>query len=265
LVSANSLNITSGGQIATTAEGGNGGDVNLAVAGDILLDGAGPLIAAESSGQGDAGSIMLSASTLRLKDGASISTQAATANGGNIALTVGAFVYLVDSTITTSVKGSAGNGGNITIDPRLVVLDSSDIIAQAVAGHGGNIFINASNLIASTDSLVSASSQLGISGTVELIGPRVDLNGSLVVLPSDLRAAAEVARTSCDARARKESSLVNSGYGGLPQDTESAIPALYILNRDLRLDLPPAVGRKAGNNGWLPPLPATAHLTMGCG
>jgi hypothetical protein len=59
--------------------------------------------------------------------------------------------------------------------------------------------------------------------------------------------------------------LVNSGYGGLPQDTESAIPALYILNRDLRLDLPPAAGRKAGNNGWLPPLPAAAHLTMGCG
>jgi large exoprotein involved in heme utilization and adhesion len=163
------------------------------------------------------------------------------------------------------VNGSTGNGGNIAIDPQLVVLDNSDIIAQAVAGHDGNIVINANNFIASNDSLVSASSQLGISGTVDLVGPRVDLNGSLVVLPSDLRDAAEVARTSCDARARKQSSLVDAGHGGLPQDTETTIPALYVVNRDLRLDLAPAAGRKASGGAWPPSLPSTAHLTMGCG
>ncbi len=263
-VSANSLVVFGGGQIATTAEAGKGGDINLA-ARDILLDGTGPLIAAESNGQGDAGSIVLSATNLTLKNGASISTQAATANGGNIVLAVGNFLRLADSKITTSVNGSVGNGGNILIDPQLVLLDNSKIIAQAVAGHGGNIRINANNFIASNDSLVSASSQLGISGTVDLVGPRVDLNGSLVVLPSDLRDAATVARTSCDARAGSPSSLIDRGYGGLPQDTEAPVPALYIVNRDLTLDLAPLPGKRIGDGGWLPPLPQAVRLTMGCG
>jgi filamentous hemagglutinin family protein len=264
-VAAGSLTIT-GGNISTNTFGsGAGGGVNVAATGDVLLTGADASIAAASGGAGDAGSIRLSAANLTLKNGASITTQAATANGGNISLRVGDFLHLVDSRITTSVNGSAGNGGNILIDAQLVVLDHSDIIAQAVAGHGGNITIDANDFIASNDSLVSASSQLGISGTIDVVGPRVDLNGSLVVLPSDLRGAAEVARTSCDARARKQSSLVDAGHGGLPQDTASAIPALYIVNRDLRLDLSPSAGRKADNGGWLPPLPPMARLTMGCG
>ena len=124
-----------------------------------------------------------------MNNGAAISTEAATstASGGNITLHVRDFLYLVSSEITTSVKGETGNGGNIAIDPQLMILDHSSIIAQAIEGHGGNITITAGLFIPSSDSVVSATSQLGISGTVEINGPRVDVNGALVVLSTELR------------------------------------------------------------------------------
>jgi large exoprotein involved in heme utilization and adhesion len=115
----------------------------------------------------------------------------------------------------------------------LLVLDHSQIIAQAVLGHGGAITIVADEFLPSADSLVSATSSLGISGTVEIIGPRVDLNGSLVVLSSELRSAAAVFRDSCAARGnRPRSSLTEAGRGGLPQDPEATLLGLYFADRD---------------------------------
>jgi len=92
----------------------------------------------------------------------------------------------------------------------------------------------------SGDSVVSASSQLGVSGAIEIVGPRVDLNGSLVVLTSELREAVEVLRNSCAARsALPQSSLTGAGRGGLPQDPEASVPALYLADREAL----PAAGR----------------------
>ena len=260
-VLAGRLAIGGGAQIASTTAGkGIGGDVSVASPLTDLV-GPGPQITARSTGSGDAGSIRLTALRLNLRGGASISTEAATANGGNISLTVVDFLYLRNSQITTSVKGSTGNGGNIAIDPKLLVLDHSQIIAQAVQGHGGNITIVADQFVPSADSLVSASSQLGISGTVELIGPRVDLNGSLVVLSSELYNAAAVLRDNCAARgSRPRSSLVERGRGGLPQDTEAAVPALYLIGRDV-----PQRQGSATPEALLPAVQTALRLRADCG
>jgi len=263
LVNAPHISVSDGAQIASSTAGpGTGGDVAVNSGTDIALSGLGPQVSVQSSGAGDAGTITLSARRLTLNRGAAISTQAATANGGNIVLHVADLLYLTRSKITTSVLGAAGNGGNITIDPQLVVLDHSDIIAQAVRGNGGNITIVASEFIKTPDSVVSASSQLGISGTVELIGPRVDLNGSLVALPSDLRNPAAILRENCAARAgQPRSSLAEAGRGALPQDPEASVPALYFAGRDL-----PA-GIEAGGALAAPALQraqATGPLAIGC-
>ena len=199
-----------------------------------------------------------------MNNGASISTEAetSTANGGNITLHVRDFLYLVSSEISTSVKGETGNGGNLVIDPQLVILNHSSIIAQAVAGHGGNITITAGEFIQSSDSIVSATSELGISGTVVINGPRVDVNDALVVLSSQLRGRTEVLREACAMRAdRPISSLVEAGRGGLPQDPEVTLPALYIAGRDLNPT--PPTGADTGE--WLgTPVYTTARLTMRC-
>jgi large exoprotein involved in heme utilization and adhesion len=277
-VIANALTISGGGAVKPVGQNmeekaashiasgtigpGNGGNVDVVVASDIVLTGPGPQILALSQGSGSAGSVMVSAGRLLLANGASISASAATstASGGNITLNVGDLLYLVNSQITTSVQ-STGNGGNITIDPQSVVLDQSNIIAQAIQGHGGNIAINANQFFQSADSVVSATSAQGISGTIEIIGPRVDLNGALLVLSSELRSAAQVLRNSCAAQAGlPQSSLVEGGRGGLPQNPDATLPALYIAGREMSPTSPTLPGSP-------PPVPAqqtTARLTMHC-
>jgi hypothetical protein len=264
-VQAGALTVAGGAQIASSTAGtGKGGDVNIAVASDIVLPDPGPQITARSTGGGDAGLITVSAARLLLNNRASISTEAvtSTANGGNIVLHLRDFRHLVGSEISTSVKGETGNGGNITIDPPLVILDHSRIKADAIAGHGGNITITASPFIASSDSSVEATSERGISGTVTING-LVNANGALVVLSTQLRGRTEVLREACEARAERPiSSLVEAGRGGQPQDPEATLPALYIAGRDLNPDPQIAPGTTEASST---PVQTTVRLTMRCG
>jgi large exoprotein involved in heme utilization and adhesion len=262
-VDANALTVAGGAQIASsTAGAGKGGNVDVVVAGDITLPGPGPQITAQSTGSGDAGSIMVSAARVLMSDGGRISTEALTANGGNITLKVSDFLYLTNSQITASVNRETGNGGNIMIDPQLVILNHSRITAQAAEGQGGKIDINAGLYFASTDSVVSASSQFGISGTVAINGPQVDVNSALVVLSSELRGRAEVLREACAARGGQPiSSFVEAGRGGLPQDPEATLPALYIAGRDVNPNASAAAGTAQSSGA----LQTTVHLTMRCG
>jgi filamentous hemagglutinin family protein len=263
-VSAGSLTIERGAEIASTTAGlGAGGDVEVSVSGDILLTGPGREITAQSTGSGDAGTIAIAADRLLPKGGAAISTEAATstANGGNIGMSLRDMVYLIDGEITTSVKGKTGNGGNITIASPFVILSGSDVIAQAVEGHGGNITIDAGQYIPSTDSIVSASSALGVSGNVVINGPPVALNGTLVVLSSELRSPVAVTRASCTVRAPGlQSSLVEAGRGGLSEDPNASRPALFLAGRDLRLG-PRVAPRRAEAEG---DLPSTLDSSLRC-
>jgi hypothetical protein len=263
-VGAGTLSIGSGGQISASTQGsGTGGDLILTSGGTITLTG-GAQFTALSTGSGDAGSITVSAVRLRINNGAAISTeaQASTASGGNITLKVRDLLYLVSSKVTTSVNGETGDGGNVAIDPQLVILNHSSITARAIEGHGGNIRISAGAFIPSADSIVDASSQKGISGTVLVTGPRVDVNGALVVLSSELRGRAAVLREACAAYGdRPVSNLVEAGRGGLPQDPEATLPALYIADRDLNPNH--AAGGKTEANST--PLQTTVRLSMHCG
>jgi large exoprotein involved in heme utilization and adhesion len=258
-VNANSLTIKGEAQIASTTAGpGRGGDLDVIVASDIVLPDPGPQVTARSTGSGDAGSITVSARRLLMNNGAAFSTEAvtSTANGGNITLKIHDFLYLTNSEITTSVKGETGNGGNITIDPQLVILNHSRIIADAVEGQSGNITIDADAFVASGDSVVKA------SGVLRFTGPRVDVNGALVVLASELRSAAAVLRDSCAAQGgRPISTLVEPGRGGLPQDPDATLPALYIAGREVNSN-PQSVEGSTEASGALQ---TTAHLTMRCG
>ena len=144
-----------------------------------------------------------------------------------------------------------------------MILDHSSIVAQAKEGHGGEITINAGIYIPSADSIVDASSQLGISGTVLITGPRVDVNGALAVLSSELRGRVAVLREACAAYGdRPTSSLVEAGRGGLPQDPEATLPALYIADRDFNPNPQAGIGKAETSSA---PLQTTMRLTMRCG
>jgi hypothetical protein len=88
--------------------------------------------------------------------------------------------------------------------------------------------------------------------------PRVDVNSALVVLSNELRSRTEVLRESCASRgAGPVSSLTEAGRGGLPQDPEATLPALYIAGRDLNLT-PLAADTTEASHA----IQTTAHLTM---
>ena len=260
-VNAGELSIAEDGAISGKTFGlGAGGDVNVDAA-LITLSGAGPQITARSTGTGIAGDVMVSAGTLQILDGASISAAGAQAKGGNISLSAGDLLYLKQGSITTSSAGVKSDGGNITIVPRFAVLDQSTITANAFGGNGGNISISATLFILSSDSAVTASSQTGIAGTITISGQESALNSSLVVLPSTLREVAAILRDACAARAgRPHSTLTQGGRGGLPQDSEARIPALYLAGRDSDLasfataSAVPMITRHT-----------SLHLTMPCG
>jgi large exoprotein involved in heme utilization and adhesion len=258
-VSAATITIRDGARIASSTAGdGRGGDVRVA-ADEIRLSGAGSQITATSTGMGDAGSITVAARRLALRDGASISTAAKAGNGGNITISLADMLHLQRSAIVTSVRGALGNGGNISIDPQFVILDRSLIQADAVGGNGGNIRIIAGHIIQSADSAITATSQLGLSGQIGLSGPPPDLNGSLVVLASDLRAATAVLSESCSSRgADPQSSLVAGRQDGMRHVSQATLPALYFVHRPVRND------GDNSQNEQAPPLHASIDLAARC-
>ena len=260
-VSAGTLTVQGGAQIASSTAGpGRGGDVGVTAGSDIRLSGPGPQISAVSFGTGNAGSITVSAPRLSLRDGAAISTQTQVANGGSITIGPGDLLYLQRSAVTTSVGGASGNGGNITVDPRFVVLDRSVIQANAVGGNGGDVLVRAEQLVQSPDSAITASSQLGVSGQIFIGAQPLNLNGSLVVLASELRAAAALLRQGCAARgASPRSSLVVAGRGGQRQGLEATLPALYFAGRPVR------DGGEPPSDASTPPARISLGLSSPCG
>jgi len=199
---------------SSTAGAGAGGDITLSASRIIVDNGA--RVSGNSSGAGAAGSIIMAASDALELSGGRISTEALTSDGGNITIRAGNLVYLKNSAITTSVGSGSGNGGNIFIDPTFVVLDGSRIAANAFGGAGGNINIIADYFITSPDSTVEASSQLGVSGSVQIAAPRTDPGSALARLPAVLFDASALLRASCAGRAGlRASSLVGVGRGGL--------------------------------------------------
>jgi filamentous hemagglutinin family protein len=208
---------------STTRAAGAGGNIDIRARDVDLRERA--QIAADSSGTGNAGDISITASRSFRSHDSSITTLATQADGGDIRLNVGSVVQLVDSRITTSVQSGVGRGGNITIDPQAVVLNRSEIRADAFGGPGGNVSIVA-DVFLNTDSVVSASSALGVPGTIDVRASITDVSGGITQLPVNALQAATLLRASCAARVAegKSSSLVVGAREGLPLEPGSVLP-----------------------------------------
>ena len=143
------------------------------------------LISSLSAGQGDAGNISIDSDEVWLSGNSLISTAAPLADGGDIDLRAQYMVRLVDSEITSAVSED-GNGGNITIDPRFVILDQSNIIANAEHGSGGWIEVKADYFFATPDSEISASAgPAGIDGTIVIDAPETNVSTAISAFPVD--------------------------------------------------------------------------------
>lgn len=219
-----------GSSISTSTFGdGNGGDISLSAGNTVVISNGG-VMSADSLGQagngsGLAGDITISANNeIELSENGTISTRAVTADGGNIVITANEQVYLLKSDITTSVESGFGGGGNIDIDPKFVILNQSNILANAFGGPGGNINIVAGNFIVTPDSVIDASSALGLDGTVNISSPDEEVADDLAVLPDNYLDVTSLMSERCGTTAGA-SSLVDAGPGGLAVDPDGYLPS----------------------------------------
>ncbi len=226
-VRANNFNLNNQGAIgAYSTSQGDGGSINIhadnaisadngfistaakqAVGGNIILTGPEmeltnqTVISAESSGEGDAGDIFLNASDMFWMANSTVSTEAEQADGGNIKIDADGTVCLWDSTISASVGGGPDTtGGNISIDPEYVTLSNSQIIANAFEGTGGNIQIVTDQFVIDLNSIISASSEYGLDGSVDIQTGTSPISEGITPLPEEFQSAVALLRETCLAR-----------------------------------------------------------------
>jgi filamentous hemagglutinin family protein len=226
-VETKSLALTTANVSASVTDVPEGGDptqgvgnITLTASQSATLNG-GTVISAESAGTRNAGTVMIDAGQTFLVTNSQVTTEALTTSGGNINISAIQMIRLINSSITTSVFGPEGTvGGNIFIDPQFVILQNSQILAQAFQGRGGNISINANTFLPDASSVISASSQFGLSGTVNINSPTQALSGALVPLKQNYLSGNTLSNQRCAARLAegRVSSFVITEQDGLPQE-----------------------------------------------
>ncbi|MGV0103164.1 S-layer family protein [Nostoc sp. DSM 114160] len=209
----------------------NAGNVSINTPSLTLTDGG--TVGVTSQGSGNGGSLKIAANTIRLDRQGSIQAQTESGNGGNIALQVGNLLLLHHNSAIAATAGGNGDGGNININaPIIIGLKNSDIIANAVQGRGGNIQITTQGIFGlkfrnqlTPDSDITASSQFGVSGTVQVNTIGIDPNSGLVELPVNVTDPSQQIATGC---ADSEGSrFVATGRGGVPQNPNQVTSDVY--------------------------------------
>jgi filamentous hemagglutinin family protein len=223
---------------------GGGGSIIIDPGTLIIQDGA--AIAADNQGIGIGGGIQLTADSLALSNG-TISANTRSNTGGNITLNLQDLLLLRNNSQISTTAGNqkfGGDGGDITLDSPFIVAvpqANSNISANAFSGRGGNIRITTQGLfgIESRDrtdtglSSITASSEFGVSGTIDLNTPDIDPSQGIAALPSTVIDTDALLASSCIARRSRQGRFVVTGTGGLapqPDDlANSAFPTYELM------------------------------------
>jgi filamentous hemagglutinin family protein len=180
-------------------------------------------ISVSGQGRGGAGDLTIQANTIDLDRQGALEAEVAGGDRGNITLNADLLLMQRGSQITTNATGTAG-GGNITLNTGFLIgLENSDIVAQAEQGSGGNIAIATQGLFGiepraalTTESDINASSQLGLNGTVNVTTLNVTPESGLVELPAEVVDSSQQIAATC--AATQASRFVATGRGGIPEN-----------------------------------------------
>jgi large exoprotein involved in heme utilization and adhesion len=222
-------------------------------------------VSVSSEGSGDAGNLRVTSGNLRLDNQGVLRATTSSGEGGNIELREQDLILMRRNSEISTEAGGTGNGGNITIDADFIVAvpsENSDIIARAVEGNGGNIRITTQGIYGleyrpreTLQSDITASSEFGVDGVVELNTPDVDASRGLATLPVE-PTEPEVVQSCQPGRSSEQSEFVVTGRGGLPPDsqeslrTEEAVVDLVTLDSEIE--------KRSASVNWATPTPSTA-------
>ncbi|WP_292706598.1 MULTISPECIES: S-layer family protein [unclassified Nostoc] len=200
---------------------GASGNVTLTTPQLNIIDGG--VVGVRNDGTGNAGNLLVNADTIDLNRQGRITATTRSGEGGNLYLQANSLILQHNSSITATASGN-GNGGNVTINaPVIVGFENSDIIANALQGRGGNIQINTQGIFGlkyrdrlTPENDITASSEFGVNGIVQINNIGVDPSSGLVELPVNLVDSSQQIATGCSST--NGSSFVATGRGGIPQN-----------------------------------------------
>lgn len=174
---------------------GNGGGIRMAAIESLTVERS-AITATVTAENGAGGNIGLQSGSLAVSDSV-VSSSALSGAGGNVDIESRRSAVITSSRVAAEVLTGLGDGGNLNVSGAGLALRNSAISANAFGGRGGNILINADNLLVNRASSVTASSQLGIDGTVAFTSPAADLTGALLSVASSFLDANALIATSC--------------------------------------------------------------------
>ncbi|AFY54833.1 filamentous hemagglutinin family N-terminal domain protein [Rivularia sp. PCC 7116] len=197
---------------------------------------------------GIAGRLKISADSIQLNRG-NIFASAFSGEGGNIDINLNkSFVARNNSLLNTESLGT-GNGGNLTISsPVLAGFENSDIIANAVKGNGGNIDITTQGIFGlkfreqlTSKSDITASSEYGVNGRVNINNVGIDPGSGLVELSAQLSEPSQQITSGCSSNG--DSNFVVTGRGGIPRN-----PTHHLNSNPIWFDIGDLSASGARNN-----------------
>jgi large exoprotein involved in heme utilization and adhesion len=236
LINADTVTLSNGGTLSAKTSG----TTASAVGGMITVDAPNSLtmtngahITASSTGPANTGDIQITAGNHFAMTNSSVTTEATQSGGGIIKITTNpnGTVQLTDSMISASVLDGTGGGGSVNIDPEFVILQNSQILANAIFGPGGNINITTNVLLPDTTSVISASSQFGQQGTIVIQSPVSPASGKIVPLGQKPLIQTSLISQRCAAVADgKSSSFTIAGRDTLPAEPGNWLSSPLALN-----------------------------------
>ncbi|MGI8503467.1 MAG: filamentous hemagglutinin N-terminal domain-containing protein [Hassallia sp.] len=221
---------SSTGLFSRTRGTGDAGSLMITTPELIVRDGA--QVTVEGLGSGNAGNLQIQARSIRLDTRGKLTAQTTSGRGGNISIKDADLLLLqsnsqISTNADTSQLGADVAGGNINIDSNLIVAlpeENSDITANAFRGRGGNINITTQGIFGierrgrqTPQSDITASSQLGVNGRIQINTPDIDPSRGLLVLPAQVVNPSRQIAQSCGAGNRGTTNeFIVTGRGGLP-------------------------------------------------
>jgi filamentous hemagglutinin family protein len=238
----------SSGIFASTELGSSGKGGSIFIDPDTIVIRDGAQIAVNSEGSGIGGNIDLQAGSLTLDQG-TITAETVSTQGGEISLTLSDLLTLRNHSQITATAGIAqagGDGGNINIDAPFIIAfpnEDSNITANAFEGDGGNIDINTNRLFGikfrdqeTSLSDITASSEFGQQGEVEINASAIDPTRSLDNLPQETRET-EVAQGCQTEGGQSTLAFFHLGRGGVPPTPDDLLSSETVIAEWIPLEL----------------------------
>ncbi|MFB2835047.1 filamentous hemagglutinin N-terminal domain-containing protein [Floridanema evergladense] len=227
---------------------GTAGNINIETERLIVRDGS--RITVSSFSQGKAGSINVKANSILLDNQANLKADTS-GGGGEINLNATTLILRRGSSITTNATGVEIPGGNISINSGVLIgLENSDITANAEDAKGGKIQIETQSIFGaeprtreqlerflgsdtvldpsrlSSSDITAFSQRQGpnLQGTIAINTPDIDPNSGLIELPETFIDPSSLIDQRCSPQL-EQSTFIIIGRGGLPTPPNEAINA----------------------------------------